>query len=453
MNLNNLEYFKEVSINGVIVDNQILTGDIDISNDQSRTTEATFGMYTTQQFVPFAQNPRTTAISMMNQQIVIKAGYLRQPDGIRTLFKGKVTRVAPIFPDGGQPILNFECMGLSVKASVVKRNQNYPVIQRDTTPVTDAQGNAARPAMTGDTRTWAVIPKGSGLTLKTIITSIIAEYNIPIIDNGEHQSVIVPDVTFDGKNKILFQNNESDWKFLQRLAMTYNCAMTIDPDTDIFYFVPTTILRNQSTLNNQGKAIIKELELYYHRYLNVPGKEFNMVDFSRLDPTLENAALVMQGISYDFDATTVQGGMISNYTDKNGKQGITVIRQEDDGNITQENLVLRREMLNSPEARAFVKKYAMGEATWEQTKQFYKVEPVTQVEQAITRLNPPVYPKPNMEFSTLGTVWAMPMKKYNVYNMGFGRQPGGVDSFPLLCTKVNHKLGETFRTHWGMMVF
>ena len=451
MNLSNLEYFREVSINGVIVDNRLITGEIDIANDQSKTTEASFTMYTSEQFVPFAQNPRTTAISMMNQQIVIKAGYLRQPDGIRTLFKGKVTGVSPIFPDGGQPLLSFECMGLSVRASVVQRNQNYPVVQRDTTPTVDSQGNVARPSMTGDVRTWAVIPKGSGLTLKTIITNIIAEYNIPIINSGDHQSIICPDVTFDGKDKILFQRNESDWKFLQRLAYMYSCEMTIDPDTDIFYFVPRTTIRNQTTLNNQGQTVTKELELYYHRYY--PAMPANMVDFSRLDPALENAALVMQNISYSFDATTVQGGMISNYTDKNGKQGTTVIRQEDDGSITQENYVLRTEMLNSPEADAFIKKYAMGEATWEQTKQFYKVVPVQQVEQSLTRVNPPVYPKPNFEFDTLGTVWATPMKKYNVYNMGFGRQPGGVDSFPLLCTTVNHKLGETFKTRWGMMVF
>lgn len=451
MNLAELEYFKEVSINGVIVDPRLLTGEIVISNDQNRTSECTFGMYTSEQFVPLTQNPRTTAVSMMSQQIVVKAGYLRAPDSVRVLFKGKIVRVNSVFPDDGQPILNFDCLSLSAAASAVTRNQNYPVIERQTTPTTDSKGVVARPAAIGDVRSWAVVPKGGSITLKTIVKNIIDEYGIPIINDGENQSIIVPDITFDGKNKILFQTKESDWKFLQRLARTYNCVMTIDPDTDIFYFVIKTLTRNQSTTKTNGQPVTKNIDFYYHRYY--PGNPFNMVDFSRLDPTLENASLVMTGISYSFDSTSVQGGLISNYTTPDGKPGLTVIRQEDDGKITEENFELRQEMLNSPEADKFIKQFAMGKITWEETKQFWKQVPVKQVEQAITRENPPVYDKPNLEFVVLGCVWITPMKKYNVYNMGFGRNPNGTDSFPLLCTAIEHRLGEVFMTKVSMMVF
>ncbi len=450
MNLSNLEYYREVSINGVIVDSANLTGDVVISNDQSKTTEATFGMYMTEDFVPLVQNPKKTAISMMNQQVVIKGGYKRDPNGIRTLFKGKVVRCGALFPDDGQPILNFECLGLSVKASIVSRNQNYPVVGRDTTPVSD-KGIVARKRMTGDVRQWAVVKTGQTLNLKTIIKNIITEYGIPVIDDESHQSIMVPSVEYDGKNKMIAQKNESDWKFLQRLARMYNCVMYIDNDTDIFYFVERTLIRNQETLNKQGQPVTKTLSFHYHRFYSK--KPFNLANFEKMDPAREDANLVMQGISYDFDATSVQGGLVSNYTTPDGKPAISVVRQEDDGKITQENLVLRDEMLNSPEARAFIKKYAMGEVTWEETKQFYRVEPVKQVEQALVRENPPVYGRPNLDFSVLGCAWITPMKKYQVHNMGFGRQPNGTDSFPLLCTTVEHVMGEIWTTKVGMMVF
>lgn len=451
MNLSAIECYREVSINGVVVDTKLLTGEIVIENDQNRTSECTFGMYTTEQFVPITQNPRTTAVSMIGQKIVIKGGYLRAPESVRVLFKGKVVRVAVQFPDDGQPILNFECLSLSVAASAVIRNENYPVIQRETTPTKDDKGVVARSSAKGDVRSWAVVPKGGSITLYKIIKNIVLEYGIPIIDDGENQSIIVPDITFDGKNKIEFQNKESDWKFLQRLARKYNCVMTIDPDTEIFYFVIKTLTRNQSTKTMSGQNVTKDIEFYYHRYY--PDKPFTMVDFSRLDPTQENAALVMQNISYSFDSTTVQGGLISNYTTPDGRPGLTVVRQEDDGKITEENYVLRQEMLNSPEADKFIKQFAMGKVTWEETKQFWKQVPVEQIEQATVRENPPVYNNPNLEFNILGCVWVVPMKKYPVYNMGFGRNPNGVDSFPLLCVGIEHRLADVFTTRVKMMVF
>lgn len=455
MPLDRLEYYREVRLNGKIYKPEDISGEITIEVDQGKVSLASISLFNDTE-LPIIVNPRKDSITMINQDLEIRAGYHRGVEQIRTLFKGIITNAGLNHPDGSRAVATFEAMSYGYKATTIKRDEVYPVVGRETVPLKDSDGKVAREEVEADSRNWAVVATGGTLSLELIVTKI-AEANGFLVE-----SVLVDDIHFDGIDSVLFQKEMTDWQFLQHLAEKYTCNMHVDigddPKTELneattsgrFYFVKKESLENETVTTLEDASVDKQIEFYYHR--NSPANPVPLTPRDRMDPTLEDAALPIVNTSYSFDASSVKGGLISQSYDVDGNLVLTTVVTNEDGGLSYEKLVLREDKLNTPEAQAFVRDYGVGTTTWEDTKQFWKTVDVQVTHVPVSRNNPPVYGDSNLSFDTYGSIYMVPLRTYPVHNMGFGDSDGeDVSSF--LCVGLVFTLGDTFRMTVKMLAF
>jgi len=448
--LQDLEIYREIYINGKPVETQLISGDITVDMDFGKISTAKFSLYNESGEIPVIVNPIRDSRSMIGQKVEIFGGYSRhrlytvkaKDTPIRSMFKGSITNCGLRFNQQGRVIATFEAYGTGYTAGTILRNEVYPTTARTDDPIKDSKGVVVRNAKIGDSRSWAIKSTGDKITLKDVITGILDEYNI--VD----REIVVPDVSFTTRHPLI-QKNQTDWRFLTWLADEYACLMKYDEIDNYFYFVEKAKILDEKLINaGTGQEIGEKPEFYFHRYSEET--PFTLAPNDRLDPTLRNAALVMKNVDFRWDATSIQGGFISQSFNDYGDLTLTAVSVQDDGKLSYEKLAIRRDLLTTPAADKFMRDYKVGETTWEDTKQFWKSQNVVIQHNPISRDNPPLNMEANLTFETLGCVYIVPMVRYPVYNLGFG-DANGVDKYYVLCLGVTHTLGTIFTTNVKMM--
>jgi hypothetical protein len=395
--------------------------------------------------VPVVVNPVAGARNMIGVPVEIWGGYPAS-NNVRRLFKGRIAKCRLRYTSNGRLVATMECYSLGYQLASKKRDYVYPTVARQQDP-TQVEGKKVRELSVGDNRDWSVLAHGRAITLETIVRKIAEDYQLTIPEDG----IQVPKVSFNGSSRELHQKNKTDWQFLQELARKYGCKMTLDEESEMFYFVQQDALLNEQMVNQEGNTITKKPSFWFNRLSE--RNPYRIIPLDKFDPTLPDAALPILQCQYDFDASRIIGGMVEQSTDIEGNMHFHATIIDDDGKVGYETLTLRKEKLRGEEARAFMRNYRVGETTWEQTKQFWKSDVVRVQHDPTSRDNPPVNPAANLSFETIGHPDIVPMRRYDVHNLGFGQLADGSDRAELLLVSVTHTLGETYRMSIGMQAF
>lgn len=160
--------------------------------------------------------------------------YSDNQDTVREVFKGEVTRIRTSFADNGHISFEIECLcdGF-VKLGKDPKNFVYPD--------------------KNSTRNFA---KTESMTLEDLIRGILKD------NNYEVGQIDLPaearNATFSKLN-ISAQKNESDWKFLKRLAMEYGSTVWISVENGVEKF---NFMSKEKALKNQKTDIAFVYPLY-----------------------------------------------------------------------------------------------------------------------------------------------------------------------------------------------
>lgn len=139
----------------------------------------------------------------IGQKIIFYGGYYSDSEGsMRHVFSGTVTRIKTKFSDNGKVSFSVECMNYGfVRLGKEQKNFVYP-----------DEDSSRKFAAT------------EGMTLTELITGIAKENNYDIGEIDLSDEAKEYRLTTDN---IRYQKNESDWKFLTRLANDFGCCVWV----------------------------------------------------------------------------------------------------------------------------------------------------------------------------------------------------------------------------------
>ena len=452
----NLEQYREVRINGVVVPGELLLGAVTLSIEEGGHVVLSFTLRNDEDAIPGVLTPPVTPVqktfSMIGQTVEFIGGYRVDH---RKLFSGIIYNSQPSYPDGGLVTLTLEAKSLSYNLSNAKRTEVYPVNYREDPPTSDGT-TAARPVLVGDNRSWAIREVGQAIGLNDIIEGIVLEAGLEIgqIETSKRDaasgdpSAPIREITFDGIERVLHQAEMTDWEFLNFLARKYHCVMWVDDDGK-FYFLSRESLKNEEIANvpiiDQGARKVRGIHFYYNRRTKRPRYLSPLKEYAPWSP---NTVLSLSGINFQINVDNLRGGFVQTHTDIDGNLVLTSTQVDDEGKLGFERLTLRRELLTTPEADEFIANFQLGETGWEETKKFWKERAdVELVDASETRNNPAFYQGPTFSATVQGCIHIKPFSSYYFYNLGFGiDQDTNLDRYKGNIISVTHEFGESFKT-------
>ena len=241
----------------------------------------------------------------IGQAVIFYGGYYTDnQSGMRRVFSGTVTRIRTIFTDSGKVSFTVECM-----------NYGFTKLGKDFKNFVYPDKNSSRK-----------FARAENLTLEQIIRGIADEggYEIGEIDlSSGAKSVNL------SKVNIRYQKNESDWKFLNKLAQDFGCNVWISTEDGVDKL---NFVSHEKAFRRQSS----DISFLYPLYGRV--KDVQDTEMQRFSDAAYNRPRILRNVTVDEDIS--QACAVSRsamYFDKETgeyKEAVSRIETDKDGNST-----------------------------------------------------------------------------------------------------------------------
>lgn len=247
-------------------------------------------------------------------RVIMWGGYYTDDNsGVRQVFNGTITRIRTQFPNNGRISFSVECMEYGFNQLGKDDFQYYTYPDKD----------SKRSFANGKTQ----------ITLRQVIEGIATEKGIKI---GEIDlPPTVANTIFTNKNPE-YQKQESDWKFLKRLAQNYGCALwtSLEKGESYLYFKDLNKVKVNAPTTDISFLYIPQGQQGYYLSGSLKDSEvqtFPLAQYSRprilrdlsVDEDISMAYAVRRTATYFNKETGEFTEAISETTLKDGKKVLT----------------------------------------------------------------------------------------------------------------------------------